>query len=198
MGTVPTTRRHSTHGVRQHVPKTPDKPQHGRPRRASRPQARKQRRQPARTARRAPATPTQRPPTTTRKQSREPPHSPTSPQRPQPAAHPPAGPPKPPTAPENPATHRTRLPNTANPPHTTAPHTGCFSHTHKTIPNTKKETPPPKKKGGDPETDTPGTSPHALPFAPTRANGTWSHLRAILWGLGRAFTPNPSTFTFPR
>lgn len=49
--------------------------------------------------------------------------------------------------------------------------------------------------GGVPETDTRGASPHALPFAPTRPNGTGHHLRAILWGLGRTFTPNPSTFT---
>ena len=69
----------------------------------------------------------------------------------------------------------------------------------RTIPNIKKSPPPKKKrKGGVPKTNTPEASPHALPFAPTRANGTWSHLRAILWGLGRAFTPNPNTFTSPR
>ena len=56
----------------------------------------------------------------------------------------------------------------------------------------------PKKQGGVPETDTPGASPHALLIAPTRANRKWNHLRAILWGLGRALTPNPNTFTFQR
>lgn len=49
-----------------------------------------------------------------------------------------------------------------------------------------------------PETDTRGASPHALPIAPTRANGPRGHPRAILWGLRRAFTPNPNTFTFQR
>lgn len=56
----------------------------------------------------------------------------------------------------------------------------------------------PPRKGGVPETDTRGASPHALPFAPTRPNGTERHLEAILWGLRRAFTPNPSTFTSQR
>ena len=56
----------------------------------------------------------------------------------------------------------------------------------------------PNTPGGVPREDTRGASPHALPFAPTRPNGTGHHLRAILWGLGRAFTPNPNTFTSQR
>lgn len=52
--------------------------------------------------------------------------------------------------------------------------------------------------GGVPENDTSQASPHALPIAPTSANGSGHPLEAILWGLRRAFMPNPSTFTSQR
>lgn len=56
--------------------------------------------------------------------------------------------------------------------HTTAPHTGRFFHTRKTITILNIRGRDPHTTGGVPENDTPEASPHASPIAPTRANGT--------------------------
>ena len=93
--------------------------------------------------------------------------------------------------------HNNQANKTTRPTHQRTNHAKTRTAPTRPTHHDSKRTTPPNPRGV-PGENTPAASPHALPFAPTRPNGSWHPLRAILWGLVRAFTLNPSTFTSRR